>query len=128
MFVAAGAEVLRHPVSVGRSFALLFRSRNPAILAKNILVFPKGLWLAKVARKWRADHIHAHWGLTTATMAMIASEATGIPWSLTLHRGDIAAANLLSLKTDKAACGTSRGPVSASRRDSAREDTQEESA
>jgi glycosyltransferase involved in cell wall biosynthesis len=35
-------------------------------------------------------------------MAMIASEATGIPWSMTLHRWDIYADNLLARKLDSA--------------------------
>jgi glycosyltransferase involved in cell wall biosynthesis len=36
-------------------------------------------------------------------MAMIAGEVSGVPWSLTAHRGDIAENNLLALKTAKAA-------------------------
>lgn len=95
-------EMLRHPLSAGRAFALLRGSRNRAVFARNVLAFPKGLWLARVARAWRADHIHAHWGLTTATMAMVAGEVAGVPWSMTLHRGDIAASNLLAAKMDRA--------------------------
>jgi glycosyltransferase involved in cell wall biosynthesis len=71
-------------------------------LLKNLLVFPKSLWLARIAREWQADHIHAHWASSTATMALIASEWTGIPWSVTAHRWDIVEDNLLSLKTRKA--------------------------
>jgi len=69
---------------------------------KNLLVFPKGLWVAGIARDWRADHIHAQWATTTATMALIASEVTGIPWSFTAHRGDIVQNNLLKLKVEQA--------------------------
>ena len=55
------------------------------MLLKNLAVYPKGLWLARLAREWRADHIHAHWAATTATMALVASEFSGIPWSFTAH-------------------------------------------
>ncbi len=102
LFVAV-LEILRHPAAAMRAFALLFDSSGLLVLARNIGVFPKGLWLAHVAYKWRADHIHAHWARTTATMAMVASEMTGIPWSFTAHRGDIADTNLLATKTAKAA-------------------------
>ena len=60
------------------------------------------MWLASVATEWEADHIHCHWGGTTATMAMIASQFSGVPWSLTLHRWDIVENNLLALKARQA--------------------------
>jgi glycosyltransferase involved in cell wall biosynthesis len=103
VLLVAVLEILRHPAAAMRALALLFNNSGLFVLAKNIVVFPKGLWLASVARNWQAEHIHAQWGLTTATMAMVASELTGIPWSFTAHRGDIANANLLATKTAKAA-------------------------
>lgn len=96
-------EFARRPVAVARAFALLFGSGGLRVFAKNTAVFPKGLWLAGLARKWQAEHIHAQWGLTTATMAMVASELTGIPWSFTAHRADIAEPNLLGPKSARAA-------------------------
>ncbi len=91
----------------GRCLRLFFNvlcwSRTPLGLLKNILVFPKALWLARLAKSWRADHMHAHWALSTATMTMIASEITGIPWSFTAHRGDIVENNMLSVKMNRAA-------------------------
>jgi len=103
VLLVAVLEFLRHPASASRAFALLFNNSGVIVLAKNIMVFPKGLWFARVARKWEANHIHAQWGLTTATLAMVASEVTGIPWSFTVHRGDIADSNLLATKTARAA-------------------------
>ncbi len=98
----AAFKLLRHPLKTMRALALVTRSHDLRVAARNALVLPKSLWLAELAVKWRADHIHAHWGRTTATMAMVASEITGIPWSLTLHRNDIAEPNLLSLKMNRA--------------------------
>lgn len=80
----------------------LFGSRSAGVLLRNLAVYPKGLWLADLARTWRADHIHAHWSTVPATMALIASEVLGLPWSLTTHRFDIAEDNLLATKARKA--------------------------
>ena len=71
-------------------------------IAKNILVYPKGLWLGRMVKKHRIDHLHAHWASTTSTMAMIASIVSGVPWSFTAHRGDIAGNNLFELKLQRA--------------------------
>jgi glycosyltransferase involved in cell wall biosynthesis len=77
-------------------------SRSLRIAAKNLAVLPKAAWLAALAQQWKADHIHCHWAGTTATMAMIASEWSGIPWSFTLHRRDIVENNLLLEKVGSA--------------------------
>jgi glycosyltransferase involved in cell wall biosynthesis len=80
----------------------LFGSRGPGVLLRNLAVYPKGLWLADLARAWRADHIHAHWATVPATMALVAGEVLGLPWSITTHRFDIAEDNLLATKVGKA--------------------------
>ena len=99
---AAVARVCRNPRTTLRALQLVARSGRPKLLAKNLAVYPKGLWLGRVARAWGAAHIHAHWAATTATIALIASEASGIPWSFTAHRWDIVENNLLVLKARRA--------------------------
>jgi glycosyltransferase involved in cell wall biosynthesis len=103
---AVAASALRvslaSPVRSLEVLAGLRRSRSATILAKNIAVYPKGLWLAALARELGADHIHAHWGGTSATLAMFASGVTDVPWSLTVHRWDIREDNLLRLKLHSA--------------------------
>ncbi len=99
----AALAAAAHPGASLRALALLFRSRNLPTLIRNLAVFPKGLWIGRLARRWNADHIHAQWGLTTATMALVASTISGIPWSCTLHRGDIVDNNLLATKLRRAA-------------------------
>lgn len=76
----------------------LKESRNYRIFIKNLAVFPKAVFIAKIIEKAEIQHIHAHWGSTTSTMAFIVSQITGIPWSFTLHRWDIAENNLLKEK------------------------------
>jgi colanic acid/amylovoran biosynthesis glycosyltransferase len=70
---------------------------------KNAAVLPKALWLAAFVETWKPDHIHAHWGSTTASAAMVASSLTGVPWSFTAHRWDIAENNRLDAKVSRAA-------------------------
>jgi colanic acid/amylovoran biosynthesis glycosyltransferase len=99
---AAVGEFVRSPRACARVLRELFRSRTGRILAKNLIAFPKALWLARRARVLEVEHIHAHWAATTATLALVAGELTGIPWSLTAHRWDIAEDNLLALKLRRA--------------------------
>jgi len=77
-------------------------SRTLKILAKNIAVIPKAVFIADMIRKKDIDHIHAHWGSTTSTLAWLVSTITGIPWSMTLHRWDIKENNMLRLKAESA--------------------------
>ena len=93
---------VQHPIRILKALFFLFRGRGLRNLLHNAAVFPKALWLAQVASRENITHIHAHWGTTTSTMAIIASLVTGIPWSMTLHRGDILGNNLLLIKCRKA--------------------------
>lgn len=100
---ALGTAV-KAPLKAFLALGLLVRHSNSArILAKNLAVYPKGLWLVNVAKEWQAEHIHAHWAATTATMALVAGELAVVPWSFTAHRWDIAENNLIALKASKAA-------------------------
>lgn len=92
----------RMPGRVFSSASCVRRSRSLAIALRNLAVLPKALWLASVATLWKADHMHCHWAGTTATMTLIASQLSGIPWSLTAHRSDIVGNNLLIEKAKSA--------------------------
>ena len=81
---------------------ILAHSRDFRIFIKNLVVFPKAVFIAETIKRRNIKHIHAHWGSTTATMAYIISRLTGIPWSFTLHRWDIAENNLLKEKVGSA--------------------------
>jgi colanic acid/amylovoran biosynthesis glycosyltransferase len=96
-------EFLRSPVRSLAALSLLLHSRTPRIFVKNLAVFAKGLWLSRYARKFGAEHVHAHWAGTSSTVAMIGSEVARIPWSFTAHRWDIVENNLLPIKVAKAA-------------------------
>lgn len=81
---------------------VIINSRPLKILVKNLAVIPKAVFVAVLFKQRGVEHIHAHWGSTTATMAWVISELTGIPWSFTLHRWDIAENNMLKLKVERA--------------------------
>lgn len=70
---------------------------------KNFYVLPKAIWLTKHLKEENVEHIHAHWLTTSATLAMVVSYLTGVPWSCTAHRGDIVANNILEKKFKSAA-------------------------
>jgi colanic acid/amylovoran biosynthesis glycosyltransferase len=93
---------VRMPRRVLNSARCVLRTHSLIIALRNLAVLPKALWLAEVATEWKADHIHCHWAGTTATMALIASRVSGVPWSLTAHRSDIVGNNLLSEKANSA--------------------------
>lgn len=90
------------PGKICSAAATLFRTRSRKLALKNLAIIPKALWLAELARDWGADHIHCHWAGTTASMAMLASKLSGIPWSFTAHRWDIVEDNLLAEKVRSA--------------------------
>jgi len=91
----AALMALGHPRRFCKALRILRPSPRITVWWKNAIVLPKALWLARQAERWHADHIHAHWASTMATMAWIAGQWTGIPWSFTAHRSDIVGDNLL---------------------------------
>jgi glycosyltransferase involved in cell wall biosynthesis len=102
VLAGAFAEAVSHPRRAAGALGRLGGSRSLGVLLKNLSVVPKALWLARQARALDAEHIHAHWAGTSATMALLAGRVSGIPWSLTAHRWDIAQNNLLGPKAREA--------------------------
>ena len=99
----AAAEIARQPVAVAKAFALLVRDPSPRrVRLKNVAVFPKALALAQRARAEGIEHIHAYWLSTPATVALVVSRLTGIPWSATAHRWDIYEGNMIPAKLSAA--------------------------
>jgi len=98
---------LKALITKPRLFSVLWMiirySRSLIIILKNLAVVPKAVHIASLLYRAKVEHIHVHWGSTTATMGWVASELTGIPWSATLHRWDIAEDNLLKIKVQRAA-------------------------
>lgn len=70
---------------------------------KNLMVLPKGIYMAKHLAAKDYDHIHAHWMSTPATLGYILHIMTGKRWSFTAHRHDIYQDNLTEEKVKSAA-------------------------
>lgn len=83
-------------------WCIIVNSNSVANLVKNLIVFPKGLYIAKIVSVKEVHHIHAHWSTTTSTIAYIVSQLTGIPWSFTVHSGMILWNNMIEEKVKTA--------------------------
>lgn len=83
-------------------FHLLRVSSSLKILFKNLTIIPRALAAVCIFEDLGIDHIHAHWGTRTATLGLLVSHITGIPWSFTAHRWDIYENNILSEKVESA--------------------------
>jgi len=79
-------------------FDVLRHSGSGKKILKNLVVIPKGLALGAEIKKRGFDHIHAHWASTPSTAAYIAALYSGVSWSFTAHRWDIAEGNMLEVK------------------------------
>ena len=101
----AARSFARQPGAIAHAMWPVRRSRPRYRILLNAVATAEGAWLARVAREWRADHIHAHWAHWTSTVAMAASTVSGIPWSFTAHRYDVVANNLLDEKLRSARFG-----------------------
>jgi colanic acid/amylovoran biosynthesis glycosyltransferase len=98
-------SLMRDPRRTLAAFWRLRRTRPRRRAIANTIATAEGIWVARVARSWGADHIHAHWAHLTATLAMAASRVSGIPWSFTAHRYDVVLNNLLDEKLRSACFG-----------------------
>ena len=100
---AAPAGFSRSPTrAVGALSRTLVGLPRRRMVRKNLGSFPKSLWLAHLAHRWGAEHIHAYWASLAATMAMQAGETSGVPWSFTAHRWDIETPNAFPAKVKSA--------------------------
>jgi glycosyltransferase involved in cell wall biosynthesis len=79
-------------------YHIFYRARNFKVGLRNLVILPKSLYISELFKKESISHIHAHWASTPSTMAYIINKITGIPWSFTSHRWDIAENNILREK------------------------------
>jgi colanic acid/amylovoran biosynthesis glycosyltransferase len=63
--------------------------RSPEFLLKNLALFPKAGWLAVWAMDNGVTHLHAGWATYPASVALLVSDITGLPFSFSGHAHDI---------------------------------------
>ena len=102
---SVAAALARAPRGTAHAFWDMRRTRPRRRALANARAAAEGMWVARIAREWGADHIHAHWAHLTSTLAMSASITAGIPWSFTAHRYDVILNNLLTEKLRSARFG-----------------------
>ncbi len=81
---------------------ILSKSQKLKRFLYTLFFMPRILLMTSLIEKNKISHIHAYWGSTPATCALVASELTGAKFSFTIHRADIEVDDALKLKSDKA--------------------------
>ena len=89
-----GAELLTlltHPIRYVKAFRRLVigNIKSPNFLIRNLAFFPKAIYLAHWIRRRKITHLHAYWATYPASVALVASEIAGVPFSFTGHAHDI---------------------------------------
>ncbi len=84
------AAAIAFPAGLFRSLSVALKTgwRSERGLVWHVFYWGEAAVLARRLRLERADHLHAHFGTNSATVAMLAGELTGIPWSFTVHGPD----------------------------------------
>lgn len=85
--LAAQARRLRRPRRYLSALRLAWRTRAPGLRAAlyQLIFFIEATVLARHLERERVTHLHNHFVFGAATVAMLVSELTGIPYSFTLH-------------------------------------------
>ncbi len=63
--------------------------KSPNFLIKSLAFFPKSVYLASWMLREKIDMMHAYWATYPASVALAASEISGLPFSFTGHAHDI---------------------------------------
>lgn len=98
---------LQAPVAIWRALLLALKAGrgSEAGLLKHLIYFLEAAQITRRLGELRIDRMHAHFGTNAATVAMLAAEMSGKPFSFTVHgpeEFDKPAAIALPLKLQKA--------------------------
>jgi glycosyltransferase involved in cell wall biosynthesis len=83
-------HALRRPVSLARTLALAVRLgwRSERGLLRHLVYAAEACVLVRWLREAEVEHLHAHFGTNSATVAMLCRELGGPPFSFTVHGPD----------------------------------------
>jgi colanic acid/amylovoran biosynthesis glycosyltransferase len=85
--VMLGKNPLCYLAALGR---LIFGNlKSPNFLLKSLAFFPKAVYLAHWMKQEGVNFMHAYWATYPASVALVASEISGVPFSFTGHAHDI---------------------------------------
>jgi glycosyltransferase involved in cell wall biosynthesis len=85
--LAVAAVSLRRPATLARALGAAVRLgwRSDRGLLRHFVYLAEACVLARWLRREGADHLHAHFGTNSATVALLAREIGGPSYSLTVH-------------------------------------------
>ncbi len=85
------SAIMKRPAAYLRGLGLAWRTKRPGIRGAvfQLIYFAEAVILADELQRRKLDHIHNHFGDSSCTVAMLASEVGGIPYSFTLHGSGI---------------------------------------
>lgn len=78
---------VRKPYRTVKAVRSVIDAQRPGKTVRNLLCVPKGLWLSTQLHE--GDAMIAAWATTPATVALVASTLSGVPWAMCVHRRDI---------------------------------------
>ncbi len=78
---------LRAPVAIWRALFLAIKASrgSEAGVLRHLVYFLEAAYVARRVAELRIDRMHAHFGTNATTVAMLAAEMTGKPFSFTVH-------------------------------------------
>lgn len=87
LLAAHGRAILRSPATWARTLALAIRMRAPGLKALiwQLFYFLEAGVLADHLRRNNVRHLHNHFGNSSCSVAVLAAELAGIPFSFTEH-------------------------------------------
>ena len=94
IFIFLLSKILLKPFQFLKFLIDIIKQSNSIIdFVKGIIILPKSLFLTKILKNVKIDHIHALSTTSTARMAFILSSNLRVPWSYTLHSSSILNSN-----------------------------------
>jgi colanic acid/amylovoran biosynthesis glycosyltransferase len=87
LLAAAAQEMVANPGRFVNALKLSLKARAPGLkgTALSLAYLVEAAYLARGLRGQGIDHLHNHIAENSASVAMLASELTGIPYSMTVH-------------------------------------------
>ena len=90
IFIFFITNILFNPLLFFRLLIKIINQSNNGIdFIKGLIILPKSLFLIKILKEKKIDHIHSLQTTSTALMAIILSSRLKVPWSYTLHSSNI---------------------------------------
>jgi len=87
LFASFFYTIFRHPIKFAKTLSLAHKTCSPGLKAHvwQLAYLMEACYLANQLKKHHIDHLHNHIGEASATVAMLASKLSNIPFSQTIH-------------------------------------------